>query len=70
MNKRAMKRITFGGFKSHLSHLRPNLMWDVFIDIFGLKSLCLVSYLNSVCPFWILGVISKKYQLHSGGKNL
>ena len=37
MNKHATKRITFDGFKSHLDYLSPNLMQDVFIDIFGRK---------------------------------
>ena len=60
MNKHAMKRITFDSFKSHLYYLRPNLMWDVFIDTFERKNPCLVSYLDSVCAFWIACVIFEK----------
>ena len=59
-NKHATKRITFDSFKLHLHYLHPTLMKDVFVDIFGRKNLCLVSYLESVCPFWILGVIFEK----------
>ena len=57
MKKHAMKRITFDSFKSLLDYLCPNIIKDVFIDTFGPKSLCLVSYLGSVRPFWILDVI-------------
>ena len=45
---------------TRLDYLGPNLMWDVFIDTFECKSLCLVSYLDSVCCFWIFDVIFEK----------
>ena len=40
--------------ESHLTAL------TLYIDTFGCKSLCLVSYLGSVCSFWVHGVIFEK----------
>ena len=57
MNKHAMKRITFD-------------KQDVFIDTFGRKSRCLVSYLDSVCFFWVVGVIFEKMLTTFGRQKL
>ena len=68
MNKYVMKKITFDSLKSHLDYLHPNLMWHVFIDTFGCKSLCLASYLGSVCPFYSrCGLAVKALDSHTRG---